>query len=76
MKKDKQAKRVKECKHEWKYWKLRDWFRFLARLLYLPFILLKDFVEFDKFPTWRGLKDYLFHDYLNSKYLAQRKAGW
>jgi len=59
-----------------KYWKLRDWFRFAARLLYLPFVLLKDFVELDSFPSWKALKLYLFEDYVNGKWLAERKAGW
>lgn len=59
-----------------KYWKWRDWARFFARLLYLPFLLLKDFIELDTFPSWRALKNYLIDDFVNGKYLAERKAGW
>ena len=59
-----------------KYWTLRDWLRFIARLLILPFYLLKGFVELDTIPTWKALKMYLFEDYVDGKYLAERKAGW
>ena len=59
-----------------KYWKFKDWLRFIARIIYLPFILLKDFVMVDSFPSRKALKNYLFDDFIEGKWLAQRKAGW
>lgn len=61
---------------EIKYWKLREWVRFFARLLYLPHVLLEEFISMDHFPSKNALKKYLLEDYFRGKYLAERKAGW
>ena len=47
---------------------IRNIFRFLARLILLPFYILDDFIKLNILPSSKGLYNYLIKGYIGGKH--------